>query len=133
TRTTTLKPRSEPSGLVALLVFLGLTLFLFAGEYDWMAYPLAAAAIGLTAAVRPPILRRETRWLDLALIVYLLFMGVQRVPVPPGVRLGVSPALRGVDLQLRVDAPVVAAADTPHPLSVNPHGTTLSILVALSV
>ena len=98
-----------------------------------MAYPLAAAAIGLTAAVRPPILRRETRWLDLALIVYLLFMGVQRVPVPPGVRLGVSPALRGVDLQLRVDAPVVAAADTPHPLSVNPHGTTLSILVALSV
>jgi O-antigen ligase len=60
-------------------------------------------------------------------------MGLQRMPVPPGVRLGLSPALRAVDLQLRIGAPLVAASDTPHPLSVNPQGTMLSILVATSV
>jgi O-antigen ligase len=98
-----------------------------------MAWPLAAAAIGLTIAVRPAIGGRETRWLDLALVVYVLCVAMQRVPLPPGLRLRLSPALRAVDLQLRVDAPVVPGIDTPHALSVNPHGTTLSLLVAVSV
>jgi hypothetical protein len=55
------------------------------------------------------------------------------VPLPPDLRLRLSPALRAVDLQLRVDAPVVPSADTPHALSVNPHGTTLSLLIAVTV
>jgi O-antigen ligase len=98
-----------------------------------MAWPLAAAAACLTIAVRPSVGRRETRWLDLALVVYILFVALQRVPLPPDLRLRLSPALRAVDLQLRVDAPVVPTADTLHSLSVNPQGTTLSLLVALSV
>jgi len=98
-----------------------------------MAYPLAAIAAGLTLAVRPAILGRDTRWLDLALIVYVLFVGLQSVPLPPDLRLRASPALRSVDLQLRVDAPAVPSADTPHALSLNPQGTTLSLLVAVSV
>jgi O-antigen ligase len=116
-----------------LLVFLGLTLFLFAGEYDWMAWPLAAAAIGLTLAVRPAVGGPGTRWLDLALLVYVSCVALQRVPLPPGLRLRFSPALRAVDLQLRVDAPLIPTADTPHALSVNPQGTMLSLLVAVSV
>jgi O-antigen ligase len=98
-----------------------------------MAWPLAAAAVFLTLAVRPAIGRRGTRWLDLALVGYVVCVALQRVPLPPGLRLRLSPALRAVDLQLRIDAPVVPGADTPHALSVNPHGTTLSLLVAVSV
>jgi O-antigen ligase len=116
-----------------LLVFLGLTLFLFAGEYDWMAWPLAAAAIGLTLAVRPAIGGPGTRWLDVALLVYVFCVALQRVPLPPGLRLQLSPALRAIDLQLRVNAPLIPSADTPRALSVNPQGTTLSLLVAVSV
>jgi O-antigen ligase len=98
-----------------------------------MAWPLAAAAVCLTLAVRPAIARRGTRWLDAALIAWVALVALQRVPLPPDLRLRLSPALRAVDLQLRVDAPVVPGADTPHALSVNPHGTTLSLLVAMSV
>src|SRR5262249_12571747 len=65
--------------------------------------------------------------------VYVVFVSLQRVPLPPGLRLAISPALRAVDLQLRVDAPVVASTDTPHALSVNPQATTLSLLVAVAV
>ena len=98
-----------------------------------MAWPLAVVAVGLTLVVRPAIGGRDTRWLDLALLAYVCCVALQRVPLPPGLRLGFSPALRGVDLQLRVDAPVIPSADTSHALSVNPHGTTLSLLVAVSV
>jgi O-antigen ligase len=108
-------------------------LFLYAGEYDWMAWPLAAAAVGLTLAVRPAIGGRETRWLDAALVVYVFCVALQRVPLPPDFRLRLSPALRAIDLQLRVDAPLIPGADTPHALSVDPYGTTLSLLVAISV
>jgi O-antigen ligase len=98
-----------------------------------MAWPLAAVAVGLTLTVRPAIGSRETRWLDLALLAYVFCVALQRVPLPADLRLWLSPALRSVDLQLRVDAPVVPSADTPHALSVNPQGTTLSLLVAMSV
>jgi O-antigen ligase len=98
-----------------------------------MAWPLAAAALGLTIAVRPAVGGRDTRWLDLALIVYIGCVAAQRVPLPPDLRLWLSPALRAVDLQLRVDVPLIASTDAPHPLSVNPQGTTLSLLVATSV
>ena len=98
-----------------------------------MAWPLAAAAACLTIAVRPSVGRPETRWLDLALVSYILLVAVQRVPLSPDLRLRLSPALRAVDLQLRVDAPVVPSADTLHSLSINPQGTTLSLLVAVSV
>jgi O-antigen ligase len=98
-----------------------------------MAWPLAAVAAGLVLAVRPAIGDRGTRWLDLALLAYVSGVALQRVPLPPGLRLGLSPALRAVDLQLRVDAPLIPGADTLHALSVNPHGTTLSLLVAAGV
>jgi len=98
-----------------------------------MAWPLAAVAVCLTLFVRPPIGMPGTRWLDAALIVYVALVALQRVPLPPDLRLLLSPALRAVDLQLRVGAPIVPGADTPHPLSINPDGTTLSLLVAVSV
>jgi O-antigen ligase len=98
-----------------------------------MAWPLAAAAVCLTPVVGPAVGGRGTRWLDAALIVYVALVTLQRIPLPPDLRLRLSPALRGVDLQLRVDAPLVPSADTLHPLSVNPHGTTLSLLVAVGV
>jgi O-antigen ligase len=98
-----------------------------------MAWPLAAVAVCLTLGVRPAIARHGTRWLDAALIACIALVALQRVPLPPDLRLRLSPALRAVDLQLRVDAPVVPGADTPHALSVNPHGTTLSLLIAVTV
>ncbi|HKF69989.1 MAG TPA: hypothetical protein VKB36_25765, partial [Vicinamibacterales bacterium] len=98
-----------------------------------MAWPLAAVAVGLTLVVRPAIGDRDTRWLDLSLLGYGCCVALQRIPLPPGFRLALSPALRAVDLQLRVDAPVIPGTDTPHALSVNPEGTTLSLLVVLSV
>ena len=98
-----------------------------------MAWPLAAVAVGLTLVVRPAIGDRDTRWLDLSLLGYGCCVALQRIPLSPGLRLALSPALRAVDLQLRVDAPAIPGTDTPHALSVNPEGTTLSLLVVLSV
>jgi len=118
---------------VALLAFLGITLFILAGEIDGAAYPMAAVAIVLAFVVRPPVARNDVRWVDIALVAYVALTALQLVPLPPQLRLALSPAARVVDLRLRLDAPVNALADTPHPLTVDAGGTMQSLWLAIAV
>jgi O-antigen ligase len=95
--------------------------------------PIAGAAVVLALAVRPAIGRGGYLWLDLALTAYIALVALQLVPLSPQTRFRLSPATRGVDLRLRLDAPADAMADTPHPLSVNADGTTQSLELAAAV
>ena len=93
---------------------------------------MGIVAVVLALVVRPPVGRPGARWLDVALVAYLFFVAIQLIPITPALRLGVSPALRGVDLRLRLDAPAVPLADTPHPLTVDASGTMESLLLSVS-
>jgi len=94
---------------------------------------MVALAIVLALVVRPPIATRDFRWLDIALVAYVALLALQLAPLSPQMRLALSPALRGVDLRLRLDAAAVALADTPHPLTVDPRGTMQALLIAIAV
>ena len=98
-----------------------------------MAYPMAAVAIVLALVVRPQVGRQEFRWLDIALVAYVVLLALQLIPLPPQLRLALSPATRVVDLRLRLDAPAVALADTPHPLTVDANGTMQALWLSVSV
>jgi len=94
---------------------------------------MAAAAIVLAAIVRPSVARRDVRWLDVALMAYIALTALQLVSLAPQWRFALSPASRGVDLRLRLDAPIEALADTPHPLTVDPGHTLQSVWLAIAV
>jgi O-antigen ligase/polysaccharide polymerase Wzy-like membrane protein len=116
-----------------LLVLLGGTLFILAGELDGLAYVLAASAVALALFVRPSVARADFRWLDIVLIAYVALIAVQLIPLPPLLRLGISPALRRIDLQLRIDAPVNALEDAARPLTVDADATTQSLWLGVAV
>ena len=94
---------------------------------------MAAVAIVLALVVRPPVGRNGFRWVDIALVAYVVLLALQLFPLSPQMRLALSPALRGVDLRLRLDAPGVALADTPHPLTVDAAGTLQALWLAIPV
>jgi O-antigen ligase len=122
----------RPAGAVALLVFLGLTLFILAGEVEGMAYLMAGIAVAILLIIRPSIIRGDFVWIDLALAAYLGLIALQLVPLSPQLRLALSPATRVVDLRLRLDAPADPAADTPHPLTVHPDATMQSLFLGVA-
>ena len=93
---------------------------------------MAAAAIVLALIVRPPVAGRGFRWIDIALIAYVVLLALQLLPLSPQMRLALSPAIRGIDLRLRLDAPAVALADTPHPLTLNAAGTIQALWLSIS-
>ncbi len=93
---------------------------------------MGLVAVILAFIVRPPVGRSGTRWLDTALIIYIVFVAIQLIPLAPALRLGVSPALRGVDLRLRVDASALPLADAAHPLTVDASGTMESLWLSIS-
>jgi len=94
---------------------------------------LAAAAIAIAVIVRPSIGRGDLRWLDIALVAYVALIALQLVPLSAPLRLSLSPALRTVDLQLRVDAPADASTDVSHPLTVDSGATLQSLCLAVAV
>ena len=97
-----------------------------------MAYPMGFVAVVLAIIVRPPVARSGTRWLDAALVLYVVFVAIQLIPLAPALRLGLSPALRGIDLRLRVDVPASPLADAAHPLTVDASGTMESLWLSIS-
>jgi O-antigen ligase len=97
-----------------------------------MPYAIATAAIVLTLLVGPSVMRGRAQWLDVALVVYVVLLAVQLVPLSPPVRLTLSPAVRAIDVRLRLDAPVSAGADTPQPLSVDASGTAETLALAVA-
>jgi O-antigen ligase len=115
-----------------VLGLVGLTLFILAGEVEGLAYAIAAAAIVVALVVRPSVARGRARWVDVALVVYVVLLALQLVPISAAVRLALSPALRPVDLRLRLDAPADPTADSPHPLTVNTDGTSQALAIAIA-
>ena len=94
---------------------------------------MAGAGVLLLLIVRPSVLRGDFRWIDIAVILYLVLMALQAVPVSPALRLALSPATRLVDLRLRLDAPIDPLADSPHPVSVYGDKTLESLWLGISV
>jgi len=93
---------------------------------------LAGAAILLALVVRPPLLRGDFRWIDLALILYVALMALQMVPLSPARRLALSPATRAIDLRLRLDAPADPLTDTPRPLTLDADATLQSVWLGVA-
>ena len=67
-----------------------------------MAYVLAAAAAVLAIAVRPALAPPGSRWLDAALLLYVVVVAASLVPLPPDLRFALSPSTRIIDLTLRL-------------------------------
>ena len=87
----------------------------------------------IAVVVRPSVARNDVRWLDAGLVAFIALLALQLVPLPAPLRLAVSPAVRGVDLQLRLDAPANALDDAPQPLTVNSGATMQSLSLAVAV
>ena len=104
-----------------------------------MAYVLAAAAFVLACVVRPAVARRGNRWLDLALAAYLLVVAAATVPVPPAVRLALSPSSRVMDSTFLldrvdgVDGAPAAATEGARALSIDPAATTISLVLSIAL
>jgi len=112
-----------------LVLLVGWTLFALAHSYVLTAVPLVCG-IAVLALLRGPVVgHRSTRWLDFALILSLVAIGVQLLPVPSGLRGRLSPAAVAYDRAMRVGAD--AAADRP--LSIDPAATLLALAVVAAV
>lgn len=94
-----------------------------------MAYALAIAAGVLALAIRPGVAQRGWRWLDLALLAYALVVAAALVPLPPGVRLALSPASRVIDVTLQLGE---APSDAIRPLSIDPSATRVSLALTIA-
>jgi O-antigen ligase len=90
-----------------------------------MAAPLLAAVVVLSVAVRPQIARDSEKWLDVALAACLVAILVELIPLPPAVRLAISPAAADIDSSLRLDGAAAA-----RPLSIAPAATIVSLMLA---
>jgi len=97
-----------------------------------MAYVLAAAAALLAIAVRPAFAPPGNRWLDAALLLYVVVVAASLVPLPAALRFALSPSSRIIDLTLRIgdSAASVAAA---RPLSIDPAAGRISLALAVTM
>jgi hypothetical protein len=102
------------------------TLFAFAGAELWTILPLFIGAVILTIAVRPSI-GRGSRLLDVALAACLIVLVFQLVPLPPAVRLALSPHVGAVDSALWVDAPQNPLVGPAMPLSIPVRATRIPV------
>lgn len=109
------------------------TLFAFGGAYPWTSVPLIAAAVVLTAAVRPRLFRPNNRVIDAALCACLAVALLQLIPLPAPLRLALSPSLADVDRALRLDAPADPASGPAAPLNVDPRGGLEALVLAAAV
>jgi hypothetical protein len=107
------------------------TLFAFAGAYLWTTLPLVAAAILLVWVVRPPI-ARPPRILDAALAACLLVVALQLLPLPPKLRLALSPRVGILDQALWVGAPSDPQNGPASPLSVDVAATRIALALAVA-
>jgi len=106
------------------------TLFAFAGGYNWMAYVLAAGTVILAGVVAPSVGGSTYRWLDLGLLACGVVVTLALVPLPADIRLTLSPATRVIDLALRLgDTP----SEATRPLSIDPAATGVSLALTIAM
>ncbi len=80
-----------------------------------------------------PWFGRSHRTVDVALAACLAIIALQLVPLPPGLRLALSPASEPTERALFLDAPVDAGLGPPRPLSLDPAATTWALAFGTSV
>ena len=97
-----------------------------------MAYLLAAAAAVLAIAVRPALTTPGNRWLDAALVLYVVVVAASLVPLPPGLRFAPSPSTRIIDLTLRIGDSAASSA-AARPLSIDPAAGRVSLALATAM
>ncbi len=97
-----------------------------------MAYVLAAAAAVLAIAVRPAFAPAGNRWLDAALLIYVVVVAASLVPLPPGLRFALSPSTRIIDLTLRL-GDSAASSEAARPLSIDPAAGRVSFALATAM
>ena len=81
---------------------------------------------------RPTIGDARQRWFDLALAACLAFIALQTVPLPPSIRLALSPRAAAIDQVLWLDAPADPLTGSFRPLSVDTAATGWAIAVAIA-
>jgi len=122
--------RAQPAWtLVALAAW---TLFAFAGAELWTTVPLVAAAVLLAFVVRPRIARPPRRVLDAALAACLIVVALQLLPLPPGLRLALSPRVGALDQALWVGAPRDPQQAPASPLSIDVAATSVALALAVA-
>jgi len=113
---------------VALVALIAWTLFAFAGAYGWTLGPVLAAAAVLTMIVRPRIVGRHHRAVDVGLVAGCLATSAQLLPLPATWRSLIAPRAPDVERLLVVDEFV-----SPRPLSLDPSSTAWALATALAV
>ena len=98
-----------------------------------MAYLLAGATLVLALVVRPAVARRGSRWLDAALVAYVAVVAAAIVPLPPAIRLALSPATRTIDLTFQLDGTPAAASEGVRALSIDPAATTVTLALSIAL
>ena len=85
----------------------------------------------LASMVQPRIGAPGTRLVDAGLVLCLAVALCQLVPLPPSLRLTLSPVLPALDRSLHLDAPLDSRSGPPAPLTVDPVSTaSAAVLVA---
>jgi O-antigen ligase len=125
----TTRRTGQAKTIVALAAW---TLFAFAGAELWTILPLIIGAVLLTVAVRPSIGRGSLRLLDGALGACLIVLAFELVPLPPAIRLALSPRVGAVDSALWLDAPLDPLAGPARPLSIDVGATWIALALAVT-
>ena len=86
----------------------------------------------LLLIVRPAIGRGHRRWIDLALAGSLALIALQVVPLPPAMRLTLSPRVGAIEQVLWLDAPANPQTGGPRPLSIDVYGTLWALAIAVT-
>ena len=98
-----------------------------------MAYLLAGATLVLAFVVRPAVARARTRWLDVALVAYLAVVAAAIVPLPPAIRLALSPGTRAIDLTFQLDGTPAVVSEGVRALSIDPAATRVSLVLSIAL
>ncbi|MFI5179196.1 MAG: hypothetical protein ACHQO8_11555, partial [Vicinamibacterales bacterium] len=94
--------------------------------------PVMAGAALLAARIRPAVAPRGARTLDTALCLALVVVAAQLVPLPPALRLALSPASATIDRGLRLDAAGDPLSAPPRALTVDPQATAQALALGVA-
>ena len=84
-------------------------------------------------ATRPCLFTPTTRTVDTALCVCLAVVLLQVVPLPPRIRVGLSPSLPTIDRALHLDAPADPTTGPAAPLSVDPNSSLQALVLVATI
>ncbi len=112
-----------------MVLLVGWTLFVFAHSYRLSAVPLAGGIV-LLALFRPPtIARRDTRALDVALVIVLGAIALQLVPLTRTLRSVLAPAAVAYDRTMRIGGESAGSRT----LSIDPASTLLALAIVAAM